>query len=145
MKCMAGPERQDIPEEKSDSFFVKLADRLKNYKDKIVAPKTLEVQKKITVEQKNDLLSNKQINTTETELLSEKKSIELALLKKSISSDKKLDTQSQFYAGAYASLSPEKAKRVDENSSNPASIHKALAAQDLQNDIQNPLLSNLFS
>jgi 5'-3' exonuclease len=138
-------EKKPIPEKKSDSFLDKIANSLKDFKDKIVAPKAPEANKDRLLSKERK--ENKETGQLKKEAVNLQKDIlkqhetslataELNKLKKTITVQKPFSTYVAQYPDTQQFL--QKSSRI-------AAPHIAQSADALRNDVARPFLKSLIS
>ncbi|MEI6426116.1 MAG: hypothetical protein WCO66_02065 [Candidatus Absconditabacteria bacterium] len=138
-------EKKKIPEKKSDSFFGKLANSLKDFKNIILAPKTPEGKKDPLLAKERK--ENKETGQLKKESVDLQKDIlkhhetslataELNKLKKTITVQKPFSTYVAQYPDSQQFL--QKSSRI-------AAPHIAQSADLLRNDVTRPFLKSLIS
>jgi len=139
---MADPEKQNVPEKKSDSLFGDISKALTNLKEFLLPTKTPEKQKEIVAskEQQESGLLTKEIVDFKKNILEHNEVVstksDLEKLKKSTSLKKSIPT----YVPKYSDT-----QQFVEQSDRISAPYIAKAADDLRNDVNRPFLSRLLT
>ncbi len=138
-------EKQKIPEKKSDSFFDKITNSLKDFKNAILAPKTSEVKKDLLLskerkEKKETGQLRKEAVDLQKDILKQHETslatAELNKLKKTITLQNPFSTYVAQYPDSQQFL--QKSSRI-------AAPNIAQSADALRNDVTRPFLKSLIS